>query len=394
MARPRNLVPTYRKHSSGRAAVSVYRADGSRTEVLLPGKYGSDESKEEYERILTQLRVGNGKLPAEKATFDVTIAELVERFMRENVEQHYRRPDGTPTGEKHNFVMTFRPLVRLFGSKLACELTPLDLRAVREAMLSGSWMTDEEKEKRRTTRGRDGTTCRRETNKRIGRIKHLYKWSVEMMLVPASVWHGLQAVSGLQAGRGKWKESEEIEPVPLETVEATIKQLPEVFADIAKVQLFSGARAGEVLLMRTCDIDQFGEIWTLEPMTHKNAWRGHKRQLVLGPRAQLVLRRYLRPDEPDEYLFKPGMGRKRKQTNLRRHYRVCEYDKAIARASIKANVTHWSSHQLRYLAARLAEKETSIEAARAYLGQKNINIAAHYAGIDLKIAADVAKRIG
>ena len=52
MARPRNLVPTYRKHSSGRGAVSVYRADGLRVEVLLPGPFGSDESKAEYERIL------------------------------------------------------------------------------------------------------------------------------------------------------------------------------------------------------------------------------------------------------------------------------------------------------------------------------------------------------
>ena len=30
-------IPTFRKHSSGRAAVVVYRADGSHTEILLPG---------------------------------------------------------------------------------------------------------------------------------------------------------------------------------------------------------------------------------------------------------------------------------------------------------------------------------------------------------------------
>jgi integrase len=397
MARPRLTVPAYRHHKkTGRAAVSIYRQDGSRTEIILPGHYGSDESKQEYERLLAQLRVGYGKLPAEKAPSDLTIAELVARFMADHVEQHYRRPDGTPTGEKANFVMTFRPLVRLFGSKPAGELTPLDLRMVREAMLTANWMNEEEKEKRCKTRGGDGTTCRKETNKRIGRIKKLFKWSVEMMLVSPAVWHGLQAVSGLQAGRGKARESVDVEAVPLEHVERTLEHLPEVFADIVKTQMYSGARAGEILKLRTCDIDQTAtpDLWVFTPSSHKNAWRGHKRKIVFGPRAQLVLRKYLTPESAEAFLFKPGMGRRRKQTNLRSGYNVIELDKAIGRACVKAGVAHWSSHQLRHLAARLAEKEISIEGARAYLGQKTINMAAHYSGIDVQAAAEVAKRIG
>ena len=76
MARPRNLIPTYRKHSqTGRAVVSIYRADGSRTEIVLPGDYGSEESKQEYERLLAQLRANNGKLPDQRATSsDFTVA--------------------------------------------------------------------------------------------------------------------------------------------------------------------------------------------------------------------------------------------------------------------------------------------------------------------------------
>jgi hypothetical protein len=37
MARPRNLIPTYRKLRTNQAAVSVYRADGSRTQIILSG---------------------------------------------------------------------------------------------------------------------------------------------------------------------------------------------------------------------------------------------------------------------------------------------------------------------------------------------------------------------
>jgi integrase len=73
---------------------------------------------------------------------------------------------------------------------------------------------------------------------------------------------------------------------------------------------------------------------------------------------------------------------------------VTDFDKAIGRGCRKAGVPHWSSHQLRHLAAQLAEQEVSIEGARAYLGQKSVNMATHYAGIDLKAAAEVAKRIG
>jgi hypothetical protein len=62
MARPRKPVPTYRRHSSGRAAVSVYRADGSRTEILLPGDFNSQVSKEEYNRVVAQLNANDGML--------------------------------------------------------------------------------------------------------------------------------------------------------------------------------------------------------------------------------------------------------------------------------------------------------------------------------------------
>ena len=63
MPRPRRTIPAYRKHKKiGRAAVSIYRADGSRTEILRPGKFGSEQSKAEFERLLCQLRANAGSL--------------------------------------------------------------------------------------------------------------------------------------------------------------------------------------------------------------------------------------------------------------------------------------------------------------------------------------------
>ena len=53
MARPRNPVPTYRRHkASGQAFV---RVDGRN--VYL-GRYDSPESKREYERVCAEVRAG------------------------------------------------------------------------------------------------------------------------------------------------------------------------------------------------------------------------------------------------------------------------------------------------------------------------------------------------
>jgi len=316
--------------------------------------------------------------------------------MANHVEGHYRRADGTPSGEIRDYSLTLRPLIRLFAGKPAREFTPLDLRVYRDAVVSANWMTPEELKALHKRRGHDGTCNRRKANQRTGRIKRLFKWAAELMLIPASVWHGLQAVSGLQAGRGKARESKEIQAVPLDHVEKTLTKLPEIYGDIIKVQLHSGARAGEVLGMRTIDIDKTAaaDVWVYSPASHKNQWRGHKRKIVFGPRAQLFLRKYLRPDAPEEPLFKPGTVRPGGKMKHRQSYSVSDLDKASGRACVKAGVPHWSSHQLRHLAAQLAEHELSLEGARAYLGHKTIALTTHYSGIDLKAAAEVARKIG
>jgi len=45
--------------------------------------------------------------------------------------------------------------------------------------------------------------CRNEINKRIGRIKRMFRWGVENELVPSSVLHALEAIRGLAAGRSE-----------------------------------------------------------------------------------------------------------------------------------------------------------------------------------------------
>src|SRR5262245_5905133 len=107
----RGTPPSYRRHSSGQACVTVREPDGRRREILL-GPWESPESKAEYARILAELAANQGRTPPKArggAPADSTINEVVLAFWR-HAEQHYRRPDGTPTGELHNLREALRPL--------------------------------------------------------------------------------------------------------------------------------------------------------------------------------------------------------------------------------------------------------------------------------------------
>lgn len=398
MARRRQAIPTYQRHSSGRARVRTYDANGKRIDLILPGTYGSKQSKDAYGELLDRLNAGGGVLSPEAPTDDLTIAELVERYLREHVDQHHRHPDGSPTSEKPRIVAAVKPLVRLFGDKLASRFSPLNLRTYRDVLISGTWRTKDE-EKKRAKCGKYGPPCRRSVNSDVGRIKRMYRWAVSLCLVPSPVLSALESLAGLQPGRTEAKDRPPIQPVPIGDVEKTIAKAPAHIADLIRLQLYSGCRAGELLGARTRDIDQAGPggTWILKPERHKASWRGHARNIVLGPKCQLILRRYLTPDEPDRFLFRPldtEYAKARPNGTFGERFSVSTYDRAIARAAERAEVPKWSSHQLRHLAARIAEQETGLEKARAFVGHRGVDMTTHYAGVDLEAAAEVAKKIG
>src|SRR5262245_181686 len=73
---------------------------------------------------------------------------------------------------------------------------------------------------------------------------------------------------------------------------------------MVELQRLTAMRPGEVTLMRTGDLDVSGRIWVYTPAAHKMEHTGRSRIIQLGPRAQEVLRPWLRPNL-GEYLFQP-----------------------------------------------------------------------------------------
>lgn len=393
---PRRRIPKYRCYKPKNLGLVVI--DG--TQHYL-GPYGSPESVAEYNRLVQEWLARGPCLPASAGTAgeSPSVNELILDFFSRHAEVHYRHADGTPTGELANFRDSFRPLKVLYGRTPACDFSPLKLKAVREAMIEAGLA--------RTT-----------INQRVGRIVHLFKWGVENELVPPGVHHGLRAVSGLKAGRSRARETSPIRPVPEELVEAIRPHVSRQVWAMIELQRVSGARPGEIVIMRACDIDRSGDVWTYTPRRHKTQHHGRERTILLGPRAQEVLQPWLRT-EATAYLFSPKEAmaefraeqRRRRKTPLYpsqrdrpkervpkhspgERYTTKTYHHAIGYGCRKAGVAPWHPNQLRHNAATHLRKLHGIEVARIILGHANLATTEVYAEADMLKAVKVVADVG
>jgi integrase len=408
-------VPTYRRHKqSGQAIVTLTDGFGGRRDVLL-GKYGTAASRAEYARVIAEWEAGGRHLPQTAAAVtDLTVNEVAARFWR-HAEQHYRHLDGTTTNELHDFKYSLRPLKHLYGHTAAKDFGPLSLKAVRQLMVEGY---------EHPKYGPQRPLCRGVVNQRVGRVRRMFKWAVENELVPPSVLLGLQAVRGLQQGRSQARETEPVKPVPETFVEAILPHVRPPVAAMVRLQLLTGMRPGEVVIMRAIDLDMTGKVWLYRPGSdqgahgaHKTAHRGQHRIIPIGPRGQEIIRQWLRPDlyaflfSPRETMnalrLKQRQERKTKvqpsQMNRRKakprrkpgdRYRVGSYAVAIARACEKARVPHFHPHQIRHTKATEIRREAGLDAARAVLGHRSPRITEVYAEIDVNKAAEVMEQLG
>jgi integrase len=172
----------------------------------------------------------------------------------------------------------------------------------------------------------DAGLARGVINQRIGRIRRMFKWAVENQLIKPDVFQALQAVRGLARGRSKAKETKKVPPVAPETVEHTLPHLTRHVAAMVRVQLLTGARPGEVCMMRGCDLDTTGPVWLYYPGRdqgdegqHKTAHHGHSRVIAIGPKAQEILKPFLKPENPQAYLFSPQESRAEYQALRRKN---------------------------------------------------------------------------
>jgi integrase len=416
-------IPNYRLHKqSGQAIVTLTDGKGGRRDMLL-GEHNSPESRVEYGRVIGEWEArgrrlydqAGGEQPA------LSVNELMEAFL-EHAEQHYRREDGTATSEVREYKATIKAVRVLYGELPAADFSPLKLKVVRQVMI-------------------DAGLCRGVINQRMGRVVRMFKWAVGEEIVPESVWRALTTVRGLEKGRTEARETEAVKPVAVEIVQATLPYLLPPVRAMVELQLATGMRPGEGCAMRGCDLDMTGEIWLYRPQHHKTRHKGKARVVALGPKAQAVVKPFLKLDT-QAYLFNPREAleqrnverrRERKtkvqpsqQHRRKRHprrrpgerYDAMGYAHAVAVAVRRANTAaacdpckelnpaerceqcraaalpHWHPHQLRHTHATEVRRRFGLEAAQVALGHSQAQITEVYAERDLALATKVAREIG
>lgn len=365
MPRPPAVPRLYPHSARGVDRCRIPLGHGRYREVVT-GPTGSDESRRKYAEILAEF-ARTGSYQPERVR--LTVAELVA-WWAEYAARTYR-PDSP---EPLQFRYALAPLVELYADLPAVEFSPKKLKVIQQH-LAGRGLS------------------RRVLNRRVVRIRTLFRAAASEELIPGEVAAALSTVRALPRGAPGVREKPAVGPPPADALERVLPFLHATVRSMLELQGLTGMRSQEVRLLRPCDVDRGGDVWLYRCAAGKNAWRGQERIVALGPQAQAVLAPWL-VRAADAYCFDPGPHRKRPTDRPRSHYDAEGYAQAVRQACKRAGVK-LTPGQLRHEFKRRALAAGSVGEARAAMGHQSAQAFDHYAaGVDVRAAADLARRIG
>ncbi len=260
---------------------------------------------------------------------------------------------------------------------------------------------------------------RNHINKQVSRLIRMFTWAAEKELADASVPLALKALSGLKKGRTLARETLPIECVDDAIIEATLLHLPPIVADMVRLQRLTGARPGEVCSLRPVDVDRSNDVWLYVPDEHKTEHHEKHRVVVLGPRAQELLSKYLNGAN-NEFCFSPAESERlrrekaaaarktplrygnRSGTNRVRlpkrkpgeRYTTDSYRRGIHRACRKHKIEKWAPNRLRHTSATEIRRRFGLEAAQVVCGHESADVTQIYAERNLELAMRVTREVG
>lgn len=388
-------VPKYRLHKgSGQALVTINGHD------YYLGKHGTPESRRRYQQLVAEyLSRGGLDVPRPNGTY--TVADLAAAYLVHAAAWYVK--GGQPTAQLERVQRSVGVAVELYGPTQAERFGPLALKAVRQRMVAAGW-------------------TRIHVNHCAACVVRMFKWAVSEELLPPSVHEGLRTVPGLTKGRTAAREGRRVVPVPEGDVEPVLACCSPVVRDMARLQLLTGARPGEICAMRPVDVDRSGKVWLYRPESHKTEHHGYARVIFLGPRGQAVLAPYL-DRATDAYCFSPREAMERSGGRVSRlnrravgdHYDSKTFGHAIRAACLRYNrdcdrleagasekghvltlrrIEPWAAHRLRHSSATLLVEQFGWEVARIVLGHRTVATTRIYAEDDLKKAAEAMGKVG
>ncbi len=384
----------------GADALAFVELNGSRRYC---GPWDTDEAQQTYERLIGEW-LQRGRAPELPPAHLCTVNEAVEAY-RTHCESYYAT---SPKQTLLTVVLALRNLCQLYGRMPIAELSGLHIKALRETLIN-----------RRRKNEPDKPTLNASTiNRRIEIIKRMVKYSVSIDLCPAEVKIKVDSVENLKPGRCAAPSPRKVLPVPLDDVEAVKVHLNRTLCSLIDLQLACGARPGELVNLRRCDILQVADDqWEVPLEHHKMAHAGRRRLLAFGPASIAVLKPVLLRTKTDGYLFPATDGtlprieashchrrpdqkpnKKKGERVVGPCYTVASYRRSIHRLCDEYDITKWSPNQLRHNYATETRRKANqaglqgLEVSRLLLGHSEQKTSEIYAEADLAAARELARK--
>jgi integrase len=379
-------IPSYRRHKpSGQAVVTLNGVD------FYLGPWNSPQSKAEYDRVTAEWLARGRRAPGKGG-------ESGDLLVKELILGYHSHLSATSPELADKIKQALRAVRDLYGETRASGFGPIAFKALRLRMIES---------------GLAITTIR----DRMGVIRRMVAWGVENELLPADALQRIQAVAGLRVGRDGVKPSKKIKPAPEADIQAILPHVGPVVRAMVELQSLTGMRPQEVRLIRTGWIDRTGELWLYRPVRHKTVDLGKDRIIPLGPKAQEVVKPWLKAD-PDAPLFSPAESRamflgdlrarrktkvqpsqrdRRKKAPKRKPgdcYTRDSYKQAIERGCRKAGVPVFRPNQIRHAFATKIRRQFGLEAAQVLLGHSKADVTQIYAERNLTLASEIARDVG
>lgn len=385
-------------HHNGYDRIRV-TVNGRRREINL-GPTGSEKARRNYLRRVAELESNHGRPPPLPGAV-LTAGELAAGYLVHAEEIYSPR-------QFWRVKRALRPIVELYRDELAVDVGPVRLRACRQTFIDAGY-------------------CRKLCNQLVGSIRRAWRWAAGQELIPHVAAAALKDVDDLRRGRkGSPHDHPDVEPVEPTAIAATLPHLLSPVAALVRFQLLTGCRPGEAILLRPCDLVKDWrtvdgvQVWLFDldkGHGHKNEWRGKRRKIPIGPRAQEVLRPLLEGRAAEAYVFSPidataefraeqraarkskvqpsqvDRSKKRPRKQPGERYTSDSYRRAIHRACDEAKISSWSPVQIRHLAGEQTEAALDQDAARCLLGHATPTTTAIYAK-GLYRAAEVVAKFG
>lgn len=319
----------------------------------------------------------------------LTVEACFERFDK-HARTYYRRRDGSQTGEADNLRLAMREALTLFGGCKVADFGLTELERAREAMIASGLAISS-------------------INDRCHRIRRVFRWAARMKYIEPSQLAELTLLDPLKPGRTKARVTEPVMPVPIEFVRQTQEHLPPTVSAMIELQLLTGMRSGELIIMRPIDIDTSKRTWIYKPSRHKTEHIGRDRVIPLGPKARTALRPFLKR-AVTEFCFSPrdamrerweaadthrsNQAERTEDSWLSDRYTSKTYARAITRVCEKHGIPHWSPHRLRHSCLTNIRDSFGIESSQAVGGHSRIETTQVYAAASLEKAIRAMERVG